>query len=96
MKMLRRLFMALTALVFLAMPLPAVSQPQIIFVVCWKYVADKNCNKCSKYFSVRSEEEAQRRCKKMGFAEPNYFPSTQHVFRWMLSHCTCDEDEDDD
>ena len=58
----------------------------MIYVVCWSYVVEKNCNKCSSYFSVKNDDEAIRRCKQKGFAEPNYFPRVYHVSWGGCSH----------
>jgi hypothetical protein len=71
------------------------SSQRVIYVVCWKYVPEKNCNKCSDYFSVQNEDEAIRKCQRRGFAEPNYFPSVGRIRAWVLSHCTCGDDDSD-
>jgi len=88
----RRIVVALAALFMFGFPVLAYSQPQIIFVVCRKYDASGNCHKCSDYFSVRSEEEAQRKCGKRG-ADTYFVPSVQAMFRWKVSHCTCEEED---
>lgn len=94
MKYIRGIIVAIAAVLILGFPSPGFSQ-RVIYVVCWKYVPEKNCNQCSDYFSVQTEDEAIRKCKKKGFAEPNYFPSVGRIRAWVLSHCTCGDDSDD-
>jgi hypothetical protein len=36
-----------------------------VYVVCRKFVAEKNCHKCSDYFHARSEDEAKAKCGKV-------------------------------
>lgn len=93
MKTIGGMFVALAALWTLAFPTVAWSQPNIIFVVCRHYNADKNCYVCSDYFSVRTEEEAQKKCARRN-GDPYYFPSVGRVFAWKVSHCTCEEEQD--
>ena len=61
-------------------------------VVCQKFVAEKNCHKCSDYFYAESEEEADKKCEDMGYDQAYYFPRVAAVFRWMLSNCDCASD----
>jgi len=84
----RKIFVMAVAAVFLGLSSFASAQ-QIIYVVCQSYKASKNCYKCSNYFSVRSEDQAQKRCRG---ATPNYFPSVGALQAWMLANCTCDDD----
>lgn len=84
----RKLFIMTVAAVFLGLASMASAQ-QIIYVVCQSYSASKNCYRCSDYFSVRSEEQAQKKCRG---ATPFYFPSVPALQTWMISNCTCDED----
>jgi hypothetical protein len=92
MKRLRAIILIVMAVVLFGLPELASSQ-RVIYVVCRKYVAEQNCNKCSDYFSVQNEDEAIRKCKKKGYAEPNYFPSVGRIRAWVLSHCTCGDDD---
>ncbi len=94
MKHLRKIIVTVTALALFGLPELALSQ-QMIYVVCSKYVAQGNCNKCSDYFSVQNEDEAVRKCQRKGYAEPNYFPSVGRIRAWVLSHCTCGDDDSD-
>ncbi|MFH1112724.1 MAG: hypothetical protein V1792_02270 [Pseudomonadota bacterium] len=88
MKSLKRLMVVAMVAVLIGAPATA-SAWQIIYTVCQWYNADDNCYKCSNYFSVRSEEEAQKKCKG---ATPNFFPSVGALQAWMISNCTCDHD----
>jgi len=63
-----------------------------VYVVCRKFVAEKNCHKCSDYFHARSEDEAKAKCGKKGYSEANYFGSFGSMTRWMLPNCSCDND----
>ena len=59
-----------------------------ILVVCRRFVADQSCHKCSDYFYVNSEDEAQQRCGKLG-AQPFYFPGVERMSFWMRRNCSC-------
>ncbi len=83
----------LIAVTVISFGLPATAH-SIVFVVCRKFVPEKGCYKCSSYFSVQNEDEAQRKCARMGYSEPNYFGSVGAVFRWMLPNCDCGDDEE--
>jgi hypothetical protein len=89
MSSMKRLFVLGVVLTFLA--LPSLASPRIIFTLCQWYNTEKNCYSCSDYFSVRSEEEAQRKCRG---GTPYYFPSVGALHGWMISHCTCADDEE--
>jgi hypothetical protein len=91
MKRLRTFIVAAMALFVFGLPQVGYCQ-RVIYVVCWKYVVDQNCNKCSDYFSVQTEDEAIRKCKQRGYAQPNYFPGVGAIRAWVLSHCTCGDD----
>jgi hypothetical protein len=96
MKRIGKMLLACLAMAVFWLPESAMNQvpgQNIIYVVCWKYVSEKNCNKCSKSFSVLSEDEAVRRCKRMGYAEPNYFRSQAAIARWIRPNCTCDDED---
>ncbi len=88
MKSLKRLLVGVMVAAVLLVP-AAVSAQQIIYTVCQWYSAEGNCYKCSDYFSVRSEAQAQKRCKG---ATPYYFPSVGALQAWMIGNCTCDSD----
>jgi DNA phosphorothioation-dependent restriction protein DptG len=90
MRSLRKLFVVGVVASLLGMPSFAYSQ-QIIFTLCRWYNAEKNCYRCSDYFSVRSEEQAKRKCKG---GTPYYFPSVFALQSWMIANCTCGEDEE--
>ncbi len=85
---LKSLLVAVMVAVLIGAPATAPAY-QIIYTVCQWFNAEDNCYKCSDYFSVRSEEEAQKKCKG---ATPNYFPSVGRLQAWMISNCTCDHD----
>jgi hypothetical protein len=87
MKKFTKLFIAILFVVFSGVLEIASSQP--ILAVCRTYVANKNCYKCSDYFSVRSQDEAEERCSQMGYDETNYFPSVGAIAAWKLGNCTC-------
>lgn len=89
MKSMRKLLVLMVAVVLLVIPSIA-SAYQIIYTLCQWYDVEKNCYHCSDYFSVRSEEEAQRKCRG---ATPYYFPSVGALHSWMLGNCTCDKEE---
>lgn len=93
MRYLRNMFLA--AMVLLSFGIPnLVFGQRIIYTVCRKYMVERNCYKCSNYFAVRSEAEAQAKCARWGADEdPYYFPSVGRVFSWKLPNCTCDHDE---
>ena len=98
MKRLRIFIVTVAAVALFGIPQLASCQSgtlQVIYGVCWKYVTEKNCNKCSDYFSVQNEEEAIRKCKRRGYGEPNYFQSVGQIRRWILSNCTCGDDDSD-
>lgn len=79
-------------LVVALVAVPSLASPQrVIYTLCRWYNAEKNCYRCSDYFSVRSEEQAQRRCRG---GTPYYFPSVGALHGWMISNCTCGDDED--
>jgi hypothetical protein len=88
MNTLKKLFVLGAMVLFLGMPNLASSR--IIFTVCQWYNVEKNCYRCSDYFSVRSEEEAKRKCKG---GTPYYFPSVGALHGWMIGNCTCDHDD---
>ncbi len=97
MRCLRNMFLAAMVVLSFGIPNLALGQGpgRIIYTVCRKYVVDRNCYKCSKYFAVRSESEAQAKCSRWGADEdPYYFPSVGRVFAWKLPNCTCDSDDE--
>jgi hypothetical protein len=78
-------------LVVALVALPGVASPQrVIYTVCQWFNTEKNCYRCSDYFTVRSEQEAQRRCRG---GTPYYFPSVGALFGWMQGNCTCGPEE---
>ncbi|MDQ7782772.1 MAG: hypothetical protein RDU20_07825 [Desulfomonilaceae bacterium] len=89
MNSLKRLVVVVMAVFLVAAPVAASAQ-QIIYTLCQWYDADRNCYKCSDYFSVRSQAEAEKRCKG---ATPYYFPSVGAMQAWKISNCTCDHDD---
>jgi hypothetical protein len=93
MNRLRSIILMVMAVLLFSLPELASAQ-RVIYVVCRKYVAESNCNKCSDYFSVQNEDEAIRKCQRKGYSEPNYFPSVGRIRAWVLSHCTCGDDGD--
>ena len=88
MKNLVKIFVVTAAAILFALPDLACSTP--VLVVCRRYVAEGNCHKCSDYFYVNSEDEAQRRCDKLG-ATPYYFPGVGAMEFWMRGNCPCPE-----
>jgi hypothetical protein len=95
MKTLLTSVMAMFVWLLFVPPIPVPAQIGDIYVVCRKFVAERNCYKCSDYFHVRSEDEAKKKCGKKGYSEANYFGSMRSLQRWILPNCTCDNDEDD-
>ncbi len=83
-RMLLVLAIGLVAVLF-TVPDQASSQ---VLTVCRRFVADRSCYKCSEYFYVDSEDEAQQRCAKLG-AQPYYFPGVRAMERWILGNCPC-------
>jgi len=81
-----KILMALVAITLFAVPDWACSQ---VLVVCRRFIADKGCHKCSDYFYVNSEDEAQQRCGKLG-GDPFYFPGVGRMSFWMRGHCSCE------
>jgi hypothetical protein len=61
-------------------------------VICQKFLAERNCHRCSDYFYAPTEEEADKKCEDMGYDEAYYFPRVAAVFRWMVSNCDCASD----
>lgn len=59
----------LVAVTVISFGLPATAH-SIVYVVCRKFVAEKGCYKCSSYFSTQSEDQAQKKCARMGTANP--------------------------
>jgi hypothetical protein len=96
MRFLRNMFLAAMMVLSFGIPNLALGQPgRVIYTVCRKFVVDRNCYKCSNYFAVRSESEAQAKCSRWGADEdPYYFPSVGRVFSWKLPNCTCDSDDE--
>jgi len=94
MRRLAKLLIPIVALGIFAIPEFASSQ-RVIYVVCRQYVPEKGCYKCSDYFSVQTEDEAVRKCGRRGYDEPNYFRSVNAIRRWVLSNCTCGDDDQD-
>jgi len=88
MKSVKRWLVVVMVAVMLVAPVTASAQ-RIIYTVCQWYSADDNCYKCSDYFSVRSEDQAQKKCRA---GTPHYFPSVGALQAWMISNCTCDHD----
>lgn len=96
MRYLRSMFLVAMVVLSFGIPISASAQAigQVIYTVCRKYMVERNCYVCSKYFAVRSESEAQAKCSRWGADEdPFYFPSVGAVFAWKLPNCTCDSDE---
>ncbi len=60
MKTLLTSVMAMFVWLLFAPPVPARAQIGDVYVVCRKFVAERNCYKCSDYFHVRSEDEAKK------------------------------------
>jgi hypothetical protein len=89
MKSLKTVIVLVMATVLIVVPSMASAQ-QIIYTLCQWFNAEKNCYRCSDYFSVRSEEQAQKKCKG---GTPFYFPSVGALQAWMISNCTCDHDD---
>lgn len=79
----------LSAIMIVMLAIPSIVSAQIIYVVCAGYDARRNCNHCSDYFSVQTEEEAQKRCEAMGLPTPHYFRSVQAIFNWKRPNCSC-------
>jgi hypothetical protein len=89
MKSMKRLLVLVMVAILLGASAAPVSAQRIIYVVCQWFSAEKNCYKCSDYFSVRSEAQAQKRCRS---GTPFYFPSVGALQGWMIGNCTCDHD----
>ncbi len=68
--------------------LPDMTFSAQVLVVCRRYVTEGNCHKCSDYFYVNTEDEAQSRCGKLG-ATPYYFPGVGAMEFWMRGNCPC-------
>jgi hypothetical protein len=83
----KRLKIFLAVVVLTVFILPDWACPQVL-VVCRRFVADQSCYKCSDHFYVNSEDEAQRRCDKLG-AQPFYFPGIGPMAFWMRGNCSC-------
>ena len=66
-----------------------------VYVICRKFIPERNCYKCAEYFHARSEDEAVKKCGKRGYDQAYYFRSMGSMQRWMLGNCTCDHDEDE-
>lgn len=72
---------------------PGVETGNVVYTVCKLFDPESNCNRCSDYFTVRSEEEAQNKCARAGYDDVYYFPSVSRVYSWMGGNCTCDSEE---
>lgn len=72
---------------------PGLETGNVVYTVCKFFDPERNCNKCSDYFTVRSEDEAQDKCSRGGYEDAYYFPSVSRVYSWMGGHCTCGNDE---
>lgn len=86
MNSIKKVFVLAATVLLLGLPNVASSQ-RVIFTICQWYNVEKNCYRCSDYFSVRSEDEARRRCRG---GTPYYFPSVGALHGWMVGNCTCD------
>ena len=86
MKQALKVLMVVVAVILFAVPdWAACSQ---VLVVCRRFIADGSCYKCSDYFYVDSEDEAQSRCGELG-ADPYYFPGIGRMAFWMRGNCSC-------
>jgi len=74
---------------------PGTETGNIVYTVCKIFDPGRNCNRCSDYFTVRSEDEAQNKCAKSGYEDVYYFPSVSRVYSWMGGHCTCGGDDEE-
>jgi hypothetical protein len=81
-----KVLMVVVAVILFAVPEWACSQ---VLVVCRRFIADEACYRCSDYFYVDSEDEAQSRCGELG-ADPYYFPGIGRMAVWMRGHCSCE------
>jgi hypothetical protein len=85
MKNLPKIFLVVVAAILFTVPETACSQ---ILTVCRRFIAAESCYKCSDYFYVNSEDEAQSRCAQLR-ARPYYFRSFRAYERWLLGNCPC-------
>lgn len=61
----------------------------IHFWLCSGRDMDRDCNKCSDYFSKPTRDAAEAKCKSMGFPDTMGFPSLGQLFGWERVNCTC-------
>lgn len=65
----------------------------IHFWLCAGTDMNKDCNKCSDYFSKPSRDSAEAKCKRMGYPDTMGFPTLGHLFAWERVNCTCPDDD---
>ena len=92
MKTLRRIGIVIATVALLWMPNLALCG-QNVCVVCAKFDALKNCQRCSEHFWVTSEDKADAKCARMGFDEAYFFRNVRAAFRWMRPNCSCGEED---